>query len=176
MIAVDFLSREFMDAQWSRKERIAKKILNSEEYSFWLDNRQVDLCLFKFWLAKEATYKMANRQKLLRRTFAPLAISCKWQSSSQFQTYCGQIKFEGCWQKNSKGLLALITEPKNDNVRHFWTPFRDGNRQDARIALSNLVEEEQTNLNKSSQDTSSFHFSDLCRSYSAPWSLCSVQM
>ncbi|NBC25033.1 MAG: 4'-phosphopantetheinyl transferase superfamily protein [Bacteroidetes bacterium] len=174
MIAVDFLSREFMDAQWSRKERIAKKILTPDEYSFWLLNRGVDSSLFKFWLAKEATYKMANRRHLLPRTFAPRAIYCKWETTHQFHTYIGQIDFEGFWQGNAKGLMALIAESKNVEIRHFWTPFRDGNRLDARVALKKVIREAE--VSRSSKDISPFHFSDLCRSYSAPWSLCSVEM
>ncbi len=178
MIANDFLSQVFMDREWKRGVRIAEKILTSAEISFWREYSQSKMVLFKFWVAKEATYKMGSRQFALPRTFAPKSLPCQFVSEDEFRSHCRSHAYSGEWLFNEKGLLAVIQLDSHSSVQHFWVPYSNGQRTPARYALlSDLQKSHPTSFeNMTTDDFEARSHAHLCRSYSAPWGVCSLNV
>jgi len=178
MIANDFLSHAFMDREWKRVERIANKILTSAEITFWKKHTQSKVVLFKFWVAKEASYKMAYRQFDLPRTFAPKNFPCQFLSEDQFSCQCGPHDYSGEWLFNEKGLLAVIQFDSRSVAEHFWVPYTNARRAPARHAmLGDLQKSHPTSF----ENMRSSHFEarvhpHYCRSYSEPWGVCSLEL
>jgi len=176
MIAVDFLSRAFMQGAWKRSEGIARKILSPAEYAFWAQHAHPSRALFKFWLAKEATYKMLARQGVLARRFAPQDLACHFVSGDRFRSTSGSHRYAGRWRSDEKGLLALLQSAPHRSTHHFWVPYSAGARAPARRALWTAINTSRPAAPAMRRvDFADRHQTHFCRSYSAPWAVCSLE-
>lgn len=177
MITNDFLSRAFMDGKWKRRERIAKKILSPAELSYWVNQPDPKTALFKFWVAKEATYKMASRQSTLPRTFAPKALRCQFVAEDQFRSQYVAHTYSGEWLSNEKGLLAVIQLEPKLSAYHFWVPYTSGQRAAARHAMLSALKESHSASFEAitPSDFTRRDHAHLCRTYSTPWGVCSLE-
>jgi len=177
MIANDFLSQIFMDREWKRGVRIANKILSSTELAFWREHSRSKQVLFKFWVAKEATYKMASRQSTIPRTFAPKSLSCQFVDEDQFRSQYESHTYSGECLSNEKGLLAVIQLDPKLSTNHFWVPYKTGQRAGARHTMLSTLKESHPACFEAiaPSDFTRRDHAELCRSYCAPWGVCSFE-
>jgi len=178
VIANDFMSRIFISNHWKRYERIAEKILSTSEYHYWLNQGRKKEELAKYWVAKEATYKLTHALGFQKRHFAPKSMNCMLDESGNIKIHHGNASYFGKLQLSERGVLAWVSrESQNVDVQHLWVPFKAGNKQEARKKLN-----AQWIRNAQTPDTlpgilgrdllKSISSRDLaCRTYSSPWAV-----
>ena len=175
MIAVDFLSHVFMEEEWKRPERIARKILQAEEFAFWKQQPDPRYALFQFWTAKEACYKMVSKESFVPRTFSPSSFICTFLSDGRFECRYLSQPYPGRWIRNEKGLLAVIQQPADVPVQSVWVPYASGDRSTARRAMLTELQASHPSFfgSLSLREFAERDVNSISRTYSSPWAVVS---